>query len=234
MSLDPGCTRLGHSRIVLHRDHLGGRFVYERGGHRELDRGWLHAELQQLRAEGGVFALEVLIGGRFKGRMTASLNETAQMQGRILDIAESAGWPMPPRDPLPRDEQRGQHMLLMPAGDGLVKRGKTRVQIHGWRGELCHTSRPSDAAIRVVVESIVEGIPHLHHLVRPHVIDSIGLGVVAAHRFLGVPVQLTCATEQALALQRMRDRAAPAEKQKRMYSRAMRQEMSERARARAR
>ncbi len=92
---DPGTTRLGFSRIVLHRDHLGGRFVYERGGHRELDRGWLHAELQQLREEGGVFALEVLIGGRFKGRMTTSLLETRAMEERIINVAITAAGPSP-------------------------------------------------------------------------------------------------------------------------------------------
>lgn len=181
-----------------------------------------------------MFALEVLIGGRFKGRMTASLNETAQMQGRILDIAEGAGWPMPPRDPLPLTEQKGEWVLLIPAGDGIVKRGKTATRIHGihgWRGELCHTSRPSNAAIRVCVEGVVEQIPHLHHLAREHVYDACGLAVVACHRHLGLLVRLPRATEMALLWQRSVDKAKPPKTQTRLYSRATRQAMSDRAKA---
>lgn len=230
IAFDPGCTRCGFARIVLHRDHLGGRFTYDRGGHRELDRGWLHAELQQLRDEGGVFALEVLIGGRFKGRMTASLNETAQMQGRILGIAEGAGLSMPPHDqPLPMVEQRGVWVLLIPAGDGMVKRNKVPVKINGWRGELCHTSQPSNKQIAVVVERIIDGIPHLHHLAREHAYDALGLAFVAAHRHLGLPVRLPLPVEQALTLQRIHDKARPEKTATRLYSRAARAQMSERA-----
>lgn len=255
LSIDPGTTRCGHARITLHRSPVGGRLVYDRGGHRELDRGWLTAELQQLRADGGIFALEVLIGGRFKGRLTSSLNETAEMQGRILGVAAACGFEPPRPELLPLVEQTGVWTLLIPAGDGTIKRvmgrervrsprtGSTytrnateRVRIAGWRGEYCHDPRASDEQIKIVGAATVEGaeaqIALLHHSQREHVWDAIGLACVALHRHLGVPVRLPQHVEQALALQKLRERATPKKpKQKRLYSRAARAEIGERSRA---
>lgn len=248
LALDPGCTRNGYARITLHRDERGGRLLFNRGGHRELDRGWLTAELQQLREEGGVFALEVLIGGRFFGRMTSTLNETAAMEGRILEIAEAAGWPIPPRDPLPMVEQKGVFVLKLPAGDGSIKRVvgtervrseksgrsmtrtvKQLVKIHGWRGELCHSPRASNKMIAAVVErTFAGGVPYFDSRSREHVYDAAGLAIVACSRHLGAPVQLSPATEAALLL------AAQAEREKtskRLYSKATRAAIGARSKA---
>lgn len=207
---DPGTSKLGWARILLHRAPTGGRLAFDRGGHRDLDRGWLYAELQQLREENGIFALETLIGGIFAGRRARPILETRAMEQRILDIAENAGWPMPPRDCLPRAEQVGQHILKIPAGDYTYNKPKKAKQnapppkrarkvkppiwIEGWRGELCGESTASNAQIEIVgaamVDDAAERIALMPKLQREHVYDAIGLGLVAVHRFLGARVVL--------------------------------------------
>lgn len=266
-SVDPGCTRAGWARLVLHRTPAGGRFLFERGGHRELDRGWLHAELQQLREQDGILALETLIGGRFFGRATRPLLETRAMEQRILDIAENAGWPMPPAQCLSRAEQVGQRLLKIPAGNYTLNRPKkqrrgalpkpppkrprkvkSEVFVEGWRGELLGNVVPSDEQIALVCRAMVDGaaafVEGLPKLRREHVYDSLGLAVVAAHRFLGIRVVLPqdvaaelWKIQQQEGVQRAAEKAAAKpgvkvpKEQLRLYSRAERREMGDRTRA---
>lgn len=231
MACDPGTTRCGWARITLHREPARGFFAYDRGGHRELDRGWLRAELQQLRDEGGVFALETLIGGVFAGRNARPLLETRAMEQRILDIAEGAGWELPPKDCLPRVALIGGKLLKIPAGDYTYNKPKPRngpppkrpkkamplIWIEGWRGELCHDSTASDAQIALVVDEMVNGAAARIELLpkeqREHVRDSLGLAFVAAHRHLGLRVKLPPFLEAALwRLQQQEEQQRAAEK----------------------
>jgi len=197
---DPGVKYLGHAKLALELGPTGGRLYFVRGGRRAPERGWLLGELAVLKAEGGAFAVEVMVGGRFRGRKTEWLNQTAEMQGWLCSVAQEAGI----------EPQR------IPAGDGPKPKPRKATKrrpapppeprVMGWRRDLCGDSMASDEQIAIVVEGIVGGIREIRKTDREHMYDAIGLACVVLARRLGIKIKLPRAVQTALWMQQQKER----------------------------
>lgn len=210
LALDPGPVRTGVACVEVR----AGALWVVLGSHRELDlrreehRAWLRAQFQEVRALGGIVAVETVTGYAYDASRVSALCETTRVEGMILALAY----------------EHGLVPLEIPAGDGSApvkapdaplpaQAEAARRRIEGWRAELCHTPQASDEQIAIVVEGLVgyEGAP-IRARERPHVYDAAGLAIVAIHRHLGRRVRLPAAVETALYRQQQAERAERAAK----------------------
>lgn len=84
--------------------------------------------------------------------------------------------------------------------DGRV-RGASRLlwaSAAEWREQLCGSKVASDDQIRLVVEGLACGLPHVGSRERPHVMDAVGLGIVALARLGDVTIRTPEAVLRAL------------------------------------
>lgn len=223
LAFDPGPTRTGWAEVIFTND---GKLFLIAGGHRELDlrraedRAWVRSYGAQMKALGGIAAVETVIGYAYQAKHVQALLETTRVEGRIGDQLYEAG--LVPLEIPAGDASRPDYSAELPKlpkkPKGAPRRLARKVAqelVRGWRGELCRSPVATDAQIAIVVEGIVGGNGvSFRSGEEAHVYDAIGLAVVALFRHMGRALLLPPAVNLALIQQQEFD------KQKRATKRA--------------
>jgi len=222
-SVDPGPSR----SAVAYLSYSDGRFRLIEGCWRRLDvlhdrsdRIWMEGKLEETREDGGLFAVETIVGFAFQASRVQQLLETTRVEGALLTLGVVHGL-----DPIEIPAGDGKVLdhdatlpKLPPKKEGVPARTRRRAAeklIKGWRAELCHTPWASDAQIRIVVEGIVQGDGKKRTAEEEeHLYDAIGVGIVAICRHLDLRIRLPPSVETALWKQQA------AEKEERARNRA--------------
>ncbi len=221
LAFDPGPTYTGWAEVILTEE---GKLFLIAGGHRALDlrrredRAWVRAYGEQVKALGGIAAVETVIGYAYQAKHVQALLETTRVEGRIGDQLYEAG--LIPHEIPAGDAARPDYDTPLPKLPKQPKgaprrqaRQHAKELVRGWRGELCRSPSASNAQIAFVVEGIVGGAGvSFRSGEQEHVYDAIGLAVVTIFRHLKRALLLPAAVNAALIAQQECDKQKAASK----------------------